>query len=64
MIADLSRVASTIREDSLTARLTSLRAVILKELREKGFFKIRDGEQEFTITIKGSRAAAGSTPHK
>jgi hypothetical protein len=56
MIADLSRVASTIREDSLTARLISLRAVILKELREKGFFKIRDGDREFTITLKAPKA--------
>lgn len=61
MIADLSRVASTIREDSLTARLARMRDEILKALRETGSYTFREGGRRFTITVKAPQPA-GPTP--
>ena len=62
MIADLSRVASTIREDSLTARISRLRAEILAALKAQGYFTIRDGDREFTIKLKATKAADPAQP--
>jgi len=52
MLADLSRVAETLREDTFAAALTRAREVIQRQLRESGTYTIREGGREFTITVR------------
>lgn len=52
MLADLSRVTETLREDTFAAALTRAREEIQRRLRESGSYTIREGGREFTITIR------------
>lgn len=60
MLADLSRVASSLREDTFAAAFARLRGEIVRQLRETGAYTIREGWQEFTITVR--RPSDGCPP--
>ncbi len=51
MLVDLSGVARSLREDTFATALVRLRDEILRQLRETGAYKIREGGREFTITV-------------
>ena len=51
MLADLSKVAGALREETLATQIATRRNEILRELREKGAFTFREGKREFTIKI-------------
>lgn len=61
MLADLSRVAETLREDTFAATFTRLREEIQRRLRESGSYTILEGGREFTITIP-DRAGTPTEP--
>jgi hypothetical protein len=52
MLADLSAVAGSLREDTFAAKLSRLREEIQRQLRQTGSYKIREAGREFIITIR------------
>jgi hypothetical protein len=52
MLADTSRVAKSLREDTFAGTVARLRDHILQQLRETGAYTIREGNREFKITIQ------------
>lgn len=63
MLADLSRVASSLREDTFAAALARDRDQVLQQLRETGAYTIDEGGRKFTITIRPpSETSAEQTP--
>jgi len=51
MLADLPKVTSQLREGTFAATLARLREDIRRQLRATGSYTIREGTQEFTITV-------------
>ena len=52
MIHDVSAIMRHAHENSLGERLKRMRPEIIQALRERGWFKFREGGQEFTIRVK------------
>jgi hypothetical protein len=51
MLVDLSRLTNALREETLAASVAKSREQILRQLRETGEYTIREGGQNFRITI-------------
>jgi hypothetical protein len=65
MLADLARVANSLREDTLGATLVRLRDEIARGLKETGAYKVREGGREFTISIeRGKEGGSAAGPAK
>lgn len=62
MLADLSRVASLLRQDTLAAAVAQRRAEIQRKLHEEGKFTFREGVREFTITLQHRREPGEQAP--
>lgn len=64
MLADLSRVAETLREDTFAATFTRLREEIQQRLHEFGSYTIKEGGREFTITIPDHAGRSTEPPQR
>ena len=51
MLADLSKVARALREETLAAKIANRRDEFLRQLRETGVIVVREGRRQFTISV-------------